>query len=150
MREGCKPTIEDLLKRIPNLNKRDILSFDKIKDNPITIILIKMFTINNKLDTHALVLSLYNFVESKTIDDKLYFLFTIYDTNSDGLISNTELFELLKTLNKGILEDFKIHNIVDRTMSEIGEYLQFLNYEQFKKLIVDRCENLKILFNCTQ
>lgn len=138
----------EALSKASEFRRRDVLSIQDIKDNPISIILIKKFTINGKLDSKALVASLHKFSESKAIDDKLFFLFNVYDGDGDGHISNQELFDILKLLNKGILEDSKIQNIVNRTFSEVGEYLNEINYEQFKKLILDRCVHIKSMFGC--
>lgn len=98
---------EIIFKKLPSFSKRDILSYPKIKSNPISIILLKKFTVDGKLDNTALITSLYQFSESKSSEDKLSFLFKLYNSKGDGYINNMELFEILKLLNKGILEDSK-------------------------------------------
>ena len=139
---------DDFLKKIPSFSKRDILSIQGIKNNPLSVILIKKFTINEKLDTKALIISLNQFARTNSLEDKLYFLFEIYDADGDGVISSNELFSLLKLLNKGILEDSKLHNIVDRTFAEVGEYIDAISFEDFKKLVLSRSMNLKNMFGC--
>lgn len=140
---------EDFLKKIPSFSKRDILSIPGIKNNPLSVILIKKFTVNEKLDTKALVISLNQFAQTNSLEDKLFFLFEIYDSDGDGVISSSELFSLLKLLNKGILEDSKLQNIVDRTLAETGEYASTIDFDGFRKLIQARSKNLKNMFNCS-
>jgi Ca2+-binding EF-hand superfamily protein len=139
---------DDFIKKIPSFSKRDILSIPGIKENPVSVFLIKKFTVNEKLDTKALVISLYRFSKTKNLEEKLFFLFEIYDSDSDGFIFRMELFNFLKLLNKGILDDYKLNNIVDRTFADAGEYIDKMNFDQFKKLINSRCINLRDMFGC--
>lgn len=140
--------LQELLQKIPAFTRRDLLLIPELKNNPISAILIRKFTKDSKIDLQALVLSLYNFTESKTLDDKLNFLFHLYDTDGDGSIAGEELFDILKVLNRGILEDEKLQNIVAKTMAEVCEYGRGMNYKQFKRLLTQHCRNIIELFNC--
>lgn len=127
------------MKKAAKFTKRDLFSNANIKDNPLSVILLKKFTANEKIQTESLVEMLYEFVNG---NNRLEILFKIYDTDGDGFISNSELFEILKILNRGILDDWKIQNIVDKTFNEIGEYKLKMNLKEFEELITKRCENL--------
>ncbi|ELA41533.1 uncharacterized protein VICG_01397 [Vittaforma corneae ATCC 50505] len=138
----------ELDRKIERMGKRDIFGIPEIKNNPLSVILIKKFTKDEKLNTKEMIRTLYHFVNSKGIDEKLEFIFGIYDLDNDGLVSTKDLFEMIKILNKGILDDWKIQNIVDKTFAEIGEYKLSMSCEEFKKLVLKTTSNLKEMFGC--
>lgn len=128
------------------LNKRKVLEIQEIKNNPISVFLIKKYTKDEKLDTKELLRSLYRFVNTKNVTDKLRFIFELYDLDNDGLISSKDLFEILKILNKGILEDWKLQNIVDKTFAKGGEYRIVMNQDEFIKLVSSNTKSLEEMF----
>lgn len=140
----------ELKKRIESIGKRDIFSIPEIKNNPISVILIKRFTFDEKLDGRAMIEELCKFVKCKSIGDKLDFIFTIYDLDNDGLVSSKDLFEIIKMLNRGILDDRKIQNIVDRTMAMTGEYKLGITPNEFKRLVCHVTKDLDLMFGCSR
>lgn len=139
---------ESLKKWKTNIKKKDLFSIENIKDNPISIILIKKHTVKDHLNSEEMLESLHSFVNTKDFNQKLKYIFNFYDTNGDGEISSIELFEILKVLNKGILEDWKIQNIVDKTFAEVGEYRLSMNFEEFKAMILKRNKKLLEIMGC--
>lgn len=139
-----------IAKRVERMGKRDVFDIPEARNNPISVILIKRFTVDEKLDAHAMLTSLCKFVSSKSVDEKLEFIFSVYDLDKDGKISEKDLFEIIKVLNRGILDDWKVQNIVDKTLAEVGEYRQFIECEEFKELVKRTTKNLKVMFGCTR
>ena len=50
-------------------------------------------------------------------------------------------------INKNILENWKLQNIVDRTFAETETYTTTISYDQFKFIIAKNNKNIKNLFN---
>ncbi|KAI5175952.1 serine/threonine-protein phosphatase 2B regulatory subunit, partial [Pancytospora epiphaga] len=128
--------------------KSRLLAVASIKANPIASILIDKYTENNRVNVERLTIALLRFIKTSDLEEKLRFVFDCYDINSNGRISFVELFGLLKLLNRGILPDQKIQNIVNRTFAEVGEYKREIEYEDFKKLLLSTSNNLVELFYC--
>ena len=124
------------------VRKTDITSIPKLKNNPITTILVRKYTVRNKVDITKMINDLTTFVNSTDTESKLHFLFSIYDMDKDGYISNIELYEILKLLNKNILENWKLQNIVDRTFAETETYTTTISYDQFKFIIAKNNKNI--------
>ena len=142
--------LEELLKASSLLGRKDLMSVFSIKNNPLSIMIIKKYSVNDKLNATMLIEALYGFVNSKSLDEKLKFIFDVYDGDGDGYISSVELFEILKILNKGILDDWKLQNVVDKTFAAIGEYTTMMKFEQFKNLIVKRSNRIHEMFDCNE
>lgn len=129
------------------VRKTEFDKIDDLKNNPITHLLLKKYSYKNKVDLTKMNEDLKIFLSTTELSDKLKFLFNLYDMDGDGLISSTEMFELLKLLNKGVLENWKIQNIVDKTFAEIGEYTTTMNFKQFTIIILRKNLNLKKILN---
>ena len=82
------------------------------------------------------------------MDKRLHAIFLKAVTNSMNI--NAELFEFLRILNRGVLDNQKIQNIVDRTFAETGEYRTGIGFEDFKALLLSANHNLENLFSCRQ
>lgn len=149
MVDKTRARIENLLRKSSALGKKDIMSLLSIKNNPLSVMIIRKYTRNGKLDVEDLIKSLYVFTNTRKLEEKLRFIFGLYDLDNDGYISNTELFNLLKLLSKGAMEDWKLQNIVDKTFAETGEYITRISYGQFEDLVSRRTENIYEFFDCT-
>lgn len=113
-----------------------ILKDPNIKDNPVSMSILSHYTVENRVDTDKLMTDLLGFLNASSLDKRLEFLFKCYDVDGDGRISNKELHMVLKQLNRSVLDDRKIQNIVDRTFADVGEYKEFLTLDDFKRLII--------------
>lgn len=142
--------LRGLAKNKKSLRKGALLASQAIKANPIAVALIEKFSEGDLVDMEELTKSLVHFITSVRLEDKLRFLFGCFDADSDGCVTNTELFELLKLLNRGVLEDWKLQNIVDRTFAEIGDYRTKMGYEEFCALIQSNNKNLMLLLSCNE
>ncbi|KAM0681207.1 Calcineurin subunit B type 2 [Glugoides intestinalis] len=126
-------------KKVARMSKKDFFAIPEIKENPISVLLIKRFTVNEKIEMELLVDTLYQFTNGQ---NRLEILFKIYDSDGDEMLSSIELFEMLKSLNRGMLDDWKIQNIVDKTFAQVGEYKHMMNFEEFKILVLERNKDL--------
>lgn len=145
-----KAQLAHLLKKSSSLSKRDLMSVLSIKNNPLSVVIIKKYTRGGKLDAKELIRSFYTFTNTKILSEKLRFIFGLYDLDGDGHISSIELFELLKLLSKGTMEDWKLQNVVDKTFAEMGEYTTIMGYDQFVDLITKKSKNVCELFDCNE
>lgn len=142
--------IREHLKTKKSWKRSALLAIPSIKLNPLSVLLLNKYTKNNRIDVEKLISALLFFLKSVRLEDKLAFLFECYDADSDGYISSTELFDLLKLLNRGILSNSKIQNIVDKTFAEVGEYKMKMDYADFKMLLMSANTNLVELFCCRE
>lgn len=76
--------------------------------------------------------------EHSTSEDKLKFIFQIYDINNDGFISNGELFTVLKMMVGNNLNDSQLQQLVDRTIIKADEDFDGkISYKEFCKMVKD-------------
>ena len=83
-------------------------------------------------------------------ENKLKFLFSIYDRDKDNKINKEELMAILKMLVGSNLPDGQLNAIAERTISELGsEEEMFITFEQFchtlEKIDVDEKMSMKFL-----
>merc|ERR1712172_355190 len=134
--EGFTPEeVARLHKRFRKLDKdsneslcvEEFLALPELKENPLVQRVVSVFDTNNsgELDFTEFVRGLAMFT-TKNVDreKKLRFLFSIYDTDRDGLIRNAELFEVLKMMVGTNLTETQLQQIVDKTGQGPGWYDQ--------------------------
>eukprot|EP01126_Amoeba_proteus_P017785 TRINITY_DN1872_c0_g1_i17.p1 TRINITY_DN1872_c0_g1~~TRINITY_DN1872_c0_g1_i17.p1 ORF type:complete len:115 (-),score=33.35 TRINITY_DN1872_c0_g1_i17:38-382(-) len=69
---------------------------------------------------------------------KFQVAFKVYDMDGDGLISNGELFQVLKMMVGENLTDVQLQQIVDKTILEGDDDKDGkISYEEFKKMITN-------------
>ena len=81
------------------LSVEEFLAMPELKENPIVQRVVQVFDADHsgELDFKEFVKGLAMFtMKNVEREKKLKFLFNIYDMDSDGLISNTELFTVIK------------------------------------------------------
>ncbi|EAA20972.1 calcineurin b subunit [Plasmodium yoelii yoelii] len=84
-----------------------------------------------------------------TTDDfqKKKFAFDIYDINKDGMISNGELFTVMKMMVGNNLNDVQLQQLVDRTIIQADKDGDgMISFEEFKDMIshIDVGNKLKL------
>merc|ERR1712154_450725 len=75
---------------------------------------------------------------TKNVDKekKLKFLFNIYDLDRDGMISNSELFQVLKMMVGTNLTESQLQQIVDKTVLQLDKDQDgMISYEEFCGII---------------
>eukprot|EP01119_Soliformovum_irregulare_P025081 TRINITY_DN917_c0_g1_i1.p1 TRINITY_DN917_c0_g1~~TRINITY_DN917_c0_g1_i1.p1 ORF type:complete len:192 (+),score=36.20 TRINITY_DN917_c0_g1_i1:423-998(+) len=111
------------------LLERVVSNFDKNKDNEI------QFT--------ELVTGLSTFLTKGNQEEKLRFIFDLYDIDADGFISNGELFHVLKMMVGNNLNEVQLQQIVDKTIIEADEDKDGkISFQEFVKMI-DNVEDIE-------
>ncbi|KAH3673787.1 hypothetical protein OGATHE_001767 [Ogataea polymorpha] len=119
------------------IDKDEFLSIPGIGQNPLARRVIDIFDTNRggDIDFKEFVAGLSIF-SSGSVDDKLRFLFRVYDIDNDGYISNGELFLVLRMMVANSLTDVQLQQLVDRTILENDEDGDNrLDFEEFKRTI---------------
>jgi len=120
------------------LTADEFLAIPEIAVNPLLERIISVFDTNkdNEIEFKEFVSALATFTDQTKLDDKLKFLFQVYDIDNDGYISNGELFQVLKMMVGTNLSEKQLQQIVDKSIIEADEDGDGkLNYEEFTKLI---------------
>lgn len=142
-------TKDDLVRITKNFKKLDldksgsvaveeILRLPKVSKNPLVMRVLDIFDTdrNGEIDLQEFIKGLMIFVSKDNFDAKLKFAFQVYDINSDGFISNVELYTVLKSMCGNNLEDRQLQQIVDKTIiysDKNGDGL--IDYEEFKDVV---------------
>lgn len=145
--DGIAADIEKAIRRGSKLKKKDILALPALESNAITKTLLKIYSNEDAIDLRQMIKDIQMFVSNNPLEQKLRFLFKLFDIDGDGIVTNAELFHILNMLCEGRLESYKIQNIVDQTMREVN--CDYINYENFKELIIRRTKNIETYF-CTK
>ncbi|QPG76386.1 Calcineurin subunit B [Brettanomyces nanus] len=120
------------------IDKEEFLSIPGIGQNPLAKRVIDIFDENKggDIDFKEFVTGLSAFSSSGSVEDKLKFLFKVYDIDNDGYISNGELFLVLRMMVASSLTDIQLQQLVDRTIMESDDDGDGrLSFEEFKKII---------------
>merc|ERR1712080_495991 len=146
---GSKERLHAKLKTT-HLTKSKLKKIPAIKSNPISDHLLDILCqssdpgcpgkAKSELKESALE-DLRLFIEPSRLNDKLSFLFKIYDTDRDGKISNIELFRIIKLHSD--LDDGAIQQIIDNTFMLVGK-TEHINEEEFKRLVLSNSKNLSM------
>ncbi|EPR78567.1 Calcineurin B [Spraguea lophii 42_110] len=139
--------IEKNLKSGKELRMKDIYKIDSIVENPISILILKKYSIDKKLDYKRMFNDISNFILSNDLNQKLEYLFSIYDLDGDGLISKKDLFALLRAICDKLMEDENLNCIVDRTFIDL-KCEKYIKYQDFYELISKNSKNLKKFMKC--
>jgi serine/threonine-protein phosphatase 2B regulatory subunit len=112
----------------------------ELRENPIVQRVITVFDKNNdgKISFFEFITGLSALADFSSKEDKIKFAFQIYDSNSDGYLSNGDLFATLKLLCGDNLTDIQIQQAVDRTivaadMDKDGK----ISFEEFADFVQD-------------
>ncbi|GME82109.1 unnamed protein product [Ambrosiozyma monospora] len=120
------------------IEKNEFLAIPGIGQNPLAKRVIDIFDENKggDIDFKEFVAGLSVFSSAGSVDDKLRFLFKVYDIDNDGYISNGELFLVLRMMVANSLTDIQLQQLVDRTIMESDHDGDGkLSFDEFKQTI---------------
>eukprot|EP00768_Dysnectes_brevis_P009261 gnl/Dysnectes_brevis/915_a1016_3862.p1 GENE.gnl/Dysnectes_brevis/915_a1016_3862~~gnl/Dysnectes_brevis/915_a1016_3862.p1 ORF type:complete len:198 (-),score=15.21 gnl/Dysnectes_brevis/915_a1016_3862:60-596(-) len=105
------------------LTADEFLAIPELQMNPLARRVISMFdsTGDDTINFRDFLKSLSVFSVRGSRQEKLRFAFRVYDLNSDGYISNEELFDTLKLVVADNLTDIQLQQVVDKTILEIDQ-----------------------------
>eukprot|EP01126_Amoeba_proteus_P017782 TRINITY_DN1872_c0_g1_i10.p1 TRINITY_DN1872_c0_g1~~TRINITY_DN1872_c0_g1_i10.p1 ORF type:complete len:131 (+),score=44.63 TRINITY_DN1872_c0_g1_i10:356-748(+) len=116
------------------------MSIPELAVNPLLERVIQIFDENkdNEIQFSEFIKALSVFSDKGNKEGKLQFAFKVYDMDGDGLISNGELFQVLKMMVGENLTDVQLQQIVDKTILEGDDDKDGkISYEEFKKMITN-------------
>jgi len=121
------------------LSVEEFLAMPELKENPIVQRVVQVFDADHsgELDFKEFVKGLAMFtMKNVEREKKLKFLFSIYDMDSDGYISNSELFTVLKMMVGSNLKDTQLQQIVDKTVRDLDkDHDGMINYQEFCDIV---------------
>ncbi|KAG9300295.1 hypothetical protein G9A89_011368 [Geosiphon pyriformis] len=138
--------IERLYKRFMKLDKdgsgavdrAEFLAIPQIASNPLASRMIAIFDEDGggDVDFKEFLSGLSAFSAKGKTDEKLRFAFKVYDMDRDGLISNGELFLVLKMMVGNNLKDNQLQQIVDKTIMEADKDMDGkISFEEFCAIV---------------
>jgi len=95
----------------------EFLKIPQLAANPLLARIVSIFDKdgNDGVEFNEFIAALATF-HSGTAQDKLKFVFKIYDIDNDGFISNGELFKVLKMMVGENLNETQLQQLVDKTI----------------------------------
>ena len=102
------------------MDTKEFLKIPQINSNPLQQRLLAVFDTDGSgdIDFIEFLRGINVFSGKASQEDKLRFIFKVYDMDRDGYISNGELFLVLKMMVGSNLKDHQLQQIVDKTISE--------------------------------
>ena len=122
------------------LEPNEFFDIPELAQNPLVQRVISVFDKNKdgNISFYEFVTGISKLSAAGSEDDKMRFLFSIYDIEGDGFISNGELFKVLKMMVGNNLTDVQLQQLVDRTIIRADEDFDGkISYEEFCKMIRD-------------
>lgn len=121
-----------------SIDKSEFMSIPGMSSNPLAGRIMEVFDADNSgdVDFQEFINNLSVFSSRGDNEDRLKFAFKIYDVDKDGYISNGELFIVLKIMVGKNLEDYKLQQLVDRTIMENdADGDGKLSFDEFKNAV---------------
>jgi len=134
------------------LEPNEFFDIPELAQNPLVQRVISVFDKNGdgNISFYEFVTGLSRLSAGGSEEDKLRFLFRIYDINNDGYISNGELFKVLKMMVGNNLNDIQLQQLVDRTIIKADEDFDGkISFPEFCNMVkdLDINEKLTLHFN---
>ncbi|KAN0060954.1 Calcineurin subunit B [Thecaphora frezii] len=123
-----------------SIDKDEFLQIPAIANNPLALRMIAIFDEDGggTVDFQEFVAGLSAFSNQGSREEKLRFAFKVYDMDRDGLISNGELFLVLKMMVGNNLKDQQLQQIVDKTIMEADKNGDGkLDFEEFQAMVAN-------------
>jgi len=129
------------LDRSGSISVGEFVEVPELKENPLVKRVVDVFdsNLNGEVDFKEFVMGLAQVSSRETDDQRLQFIFRIYDMDRDGYISNGELFQVLKMMTGKNLTDQQLQQIVDKTIIYLDKDADGkISFEEFKDLVETR------------
>lgn len=120
-----------------SLSVEEFRSIPELKQNPLVERVIALFDKdgNGVINFTEFIEGISQFTVNGNKEDKLNFVFKIYDLDQDGFISNKELFSVLKLMVGANLLDQQLQQIVDKTIRyNDKDFDGKISFQEFKEV----------------
>ncbi|CDO66981.1 protein phosphatase 2b regulatory subunit, putative [Plasmodium reichenowi] len=120
------------------LDPNELFDVPEICDNPLVKRVISIFDSNSdgKVSFVEFLVGITKLASSTDDFQKKKFAFDVYDINKDGMISNGELFTVMKMMVGNNLNDTQLQQLVDRTILQADKDGDgMISFEEFKDMI---------------
>jgi len=121
-----------------SVDREEFLAVPQIANNPLASRMIAIFDEDGggDVDFKEFIKGLSAFSGKGSKREKLEFAFKVYDMDRDNLISNGELFLVLKMMVGNNLKDNQLQQIVDKTIMEADSDLDGkISFDEFLVLV---------------
>jgi serine/threonine-protein phosphatase 2B regulatory subunit len=130
------------LDRSGAISVKEFLSVPELKENPLVQRVVEVLDsdLSGEVDFKEFVMGLAQFaIHEQDREKKLEFIFSIYDMDRDGFISNGELFQVLKMMVGKNLTDSQLQQIVDKTIVYLDKDQDGrISFDEFRQLVDNR------------
>ncbi|XP_004677521.1 PREDICTED: calcineurin subunit B type 2 [Condylura cristata] len=118
VRSLCKKFKKLDLDHSGTVSLQEFMAVPQLQQNPLVRRVVDIFDIdgNGEVDLKEFIWGTSQFSVKGDEQQKLRFAFNIYDMDKDGFISNGELFQVLKMMVGTNLTDWKLQQLVDKTI----------------------------------
>ena len=152
--------VNKLYKRFKKLDKdgndeltpEEFLGIPALTNNPLVHRVIKVFDKNKdgKISFLEFLNGLATLSTGADDEQKLKFVFRVYDFDDDGVISNGDLFKVLKMMVGNNLSDVQLQQLVDRTIIKADKNRDgVIDFEEFCEEVrsLDVAKKLTLTYN---
>ena len=119
----------------------DLATLPDVDKNPLgdRICRVLAQTGENSIDFKAFVKALATFNDKGNEEEKIKFLFKVYDIDGDGYVTKDELFVILKSLVGNSLNNSQLEQISEKTISDIDSSGEGrMSFDDFKKIFMNK------------
>lgn len=122
------------------LSAQEFMAVPELEHNPLVKRVVETFDSDGsgEVDFQEFISALSIFATMQNEGKKYKFTFNMYDCDHDGFISNKDLFQVLKAMVGGNLNDMQLQQLVDRTIIKGDKDRDGkLSYDEFVELVAD-------------
>lgn len=122
------------------LSVQEFLAVPELEHNPLVARVVSTFDSdkNGEVDFQEFIAALSIFTQVGSKEKKYRFTFKVYDVDGDGFVSNSDLFQVLKTMVGANLTEVQLQQLVDRTILKGDKDKDGkLSYAEYVEMIKD-------------
>jgi len=119
-----------------SLTPDELTSLPKLKENPLVKRVVDTFDTdgNGEVDFKEFIegLSIFSAKSGASREEKLQFIFKIYDMDGDGFLSNADLLKAVKVMVGRNLKDTQLQQVVDKVFQwNEKDCSELISFEEF-------------------